>query len=463
MAIVLRGMTAEETASLTDAMVRSGVRVDLSRACPASRSTSTAPAASATRPRSILAPLAAACGAVVPMMSGRGLGHTGGTLDKLESIPGFRTACRSTSCGARSRTIGCAMIGQTAEIAPADRKLYALRDVTGTVESIPLISASIMSKKIAEGIGGAGARREERRRRVHEDRGATRARWPQSLVAIGDAGRRADRGADHRHGRAARPRRRQRARDHRVDRDAEGARARGPRDAVGASWRRGCWCWPASSATMRAARRRGSARRWRRAPASRSSAQIIEHQGGDPRVDRRLRAACRRRPIATSVAAPRDGVRRPRCAPSGRPRRGRARRRPRPARRRRSIPAVGIGRGAAGDAASRRASRSLDDSSSRRPRPRRGAARCCDGAIEIADAPPAGRRSCVGSRLSRRGADDATEPESPASRRTSAPPRAPVRARATVVVLGGAAAAAAVCALAGAASAACRGCSRWSA
>jgi len=150
MAVYFHGMTREETVALTLAKAASGTRLRWGDLGPVVDKHSTG--GIGDKVSLILAPILAACGAYVPMISGRGLGHTGGTLDKLDSIPGYDTAPGLERLRAAVRTAGCAIIGQTAELAPADRRLYAIRDVTATVESVPLIVASILSKKLAAGL-----------------------------------------------------------------------------------------------------------------------------------------------------------------------------------------------------------------------------------------------------------------------------------------------------------------------
>lgn len=185
MAVVWRGLTPGELAELTEAMLDSGARLRFDGwSVPRVDKHSTGGVGDKTS--LLLAPMLAACGAAVPMMSGRGLGHTGGTLDKLESIPGFSTQLALAAAEAQVRKLGCALFGQTPEIAPVDRRLYALRDVTGTVPSVPLIAASIMSKKLAEGLDalvldvkvGSGAFLPE------EDRALDLAR---TMIGLGEA------------------------------------------------------------------------------------------------------------------------------------------------------------------------------------------------------------------------------------------------------------------------------------
>jgi pyrimidine-nucleoside phosphorylase len=153
MAVVFQGMTAEELDALTDAMLASGARLSFGAGVPP-RVDKHSTGGVGDKVSLVLAPLVACCDLAVPMIAGRGLGHTGGTLDKLESIPGFETALSRQDAERQVARIGCVIMGQTLDIVPADRRLYALRDATATVACLPLIAASIMSKKLAEDLQG---------------------------------------------------------------------------------------------------------------------------------------------------------------------------------------------------------------------------------------------------------------------------------------------------------------------
>jgi pyrimidine-nucleoside phosphorylase len=280
MAVFFRSMTPPEILALCESMMRTGEVLDLSD-LPGPKVDKHSTGGVGDKTSLILAPLAAACGVYVPMISGRGLGHTGGTLDKLESIPGFQVRLSLAEFRRVLRECGLGLIGQTPEIAPADRKLYALRDVTGTVESMPLIAASIMSKKMAEGLDalvldvkvGDGAFLPR-----YEDSKAL----AQTMVSMGRGmGKKVAAlltGMDQPLGRTV-------GNALEVVESIETLKGRGPKDLESLSLELTAWMLSLAGASPSLEAARGKARDALRSGAGlRKLQQVIEAQGGDPRV-----------------------------------------------------------------------------------------------------------------------------------------------------------------------------------
>jgi pyrimidine-nucleoside phosphorylase/thymidine phosphorylase len=279
MAIFLRGMSPGETSALTESMMRSGEVLDLS-GFPGPKADKHSTGGVGDKTSLVLAPLAAACGIVVPMISGRGLGHSGGTLDKLESIPGFRVHLGLAEFRSVLTRCGMGLIGQTPEIAPADRRLYALRDVTATVESAPLMAASIMSKKMAEGIDvlvldvkcgdGAFLRSEDEARALAETMIAIGRGMNRRVVALLT---RMDQPLGRAVGNALE-----------VAECIETLKGRGPKDLESLSVELAAWMLHLSKKVALEAARAEVREALRSGAGLEKLRQVIELQGGDPRV-----------------------------------------------------------------------------------------------------------------------------------------------------------------------------------